>query len=314
MSTRWSRPAAWTRSRASSNCSREIVTDVTRQPSSPAAYRANPPQPVPISRTCWPALEAGVRGDDPVLVALRVGEVLVRRREDRARVGHRLVQEQPVEVVAQVVVGRDVPAAAGPLLRRVRWASVRSELGRDPEPADSRGRAPRGCWPPAGAGPRGPGWTTAVHVRLAAPVSPREQHPDERLHRGCGSRPARMRPGRRKTERIRRAGRRSGRPMRIRSAAAEADAPGARSSRVAAHDRSARIVDGTGRSSERPRDGDGTGRRGATGGARASGSSAWSCGSRAGAAAASGRGFGRQRPPDQIQARHAGRGRRAARG
>ena len=32
--------------------------------------------------------------------------------EDRARVGHRLVEEQPVEVVAQVVVGGDVPAAA----------------------------------------------------------------------------------------------------------------------------------------------------------------------------------------------------------
>ena len=39
---------------ASSCCAREIVTVVTRQPSSPAAYRAKPPQPVPISRTCWP--------------------------------------------------------------------------------------------------------------------------------------------------------------------------------------------------------------------------------------------------------------------
>ncbi len=32
----------------------EIVIVVTRQPSSPAAYSANPPQPVPISSTCSP--------------------------------------------------------------------------------------------------------------------------------------------------------------------------------------------------------------------------------------------------------------------
>ena len=30
------------------------MTVVTRQPSSPAAYSAKPPQPVPISRTCSP--------------------------------------------------------------------------------------------------------------------------------------------------------------------------------------------------------------------------------------------------------------------
>ena len=48
------RPASRTRSRASAYCSREIVIVVTRQPSSPAAYSAKPPHPVPISRTCWP--------------------------------------------------------------------------------------------------------------------------------------------------------------------------------------------------------------------------------------------------------------------
>ena len=57
--------------------------------------------------------QARVLGDDPVLVALRVGERLVGRREDRARVGHRLVEEQPVEVVAEVVVGGDVAARSG---------------------------------------------------------------------------------------------------------------------------------------------------------------------------------------------------------
>ena len=55
MSTRCSSPASRTRSRARACCSAEIVIEVTRQPSSPAAYSAKPPQPDPISRTCIPA-------------------------------------------------------------------------------------------------------------------------------------------------------------------------------------------------------------------------------------------------------------------
>ena len=44
-------PAARIRSEARSNCSWEIVTVVTRHPNSRAAWMANPPQPLPISRT-----------------------------------------------------------------------------------------------------------------------------------------------------------------------------------------------------------------------------------------------------------------------
>ena len=47
------------------------------------------------------------------------------RLEDRARVGHRLVEEEPVEVVAEVVVGGDVAAAPLRVFRRARWATVR---------------------------------------------------------------------------------------------------------------------------------------------------------------------------------------------
>ena len=44
------------------------------------------------------------------LAPLRVRERFVALLEDRARVGHGLVQEEREEVVAEVVVGLDVPA------------------------------------------------------------------------------------------------------------------------------------------------------------------------------------------------------------
>ncbi len=58
--------------------------------------------------------EAGSLGDDPVLVALSVIERLIGRGEDRARVGQRLVQEEAIEVVSQVVVGRDIATRVRP--------------------------------------------------------------------------------------------------------------------------------------------------------------------------------------------------------
>ena len=48
---RSARPAAAARSRASAACSPESVSPVTRAPNSPAAWRAKPPQPQPISST-----------------------------------------------------------------------------------------------------------------------------------------------------------------------------------------------------------------------------------------------------------------------
>ena len=52
--------------------------------------------------------QAGVGGHPAVLVALGSASDWSGRLEDGAGVGQRLVEEQPVEVVAQVVVGRDV--------------------------------------------------------------------------------------------------------------------------------------------------------------------------------------------------------------
>ena len=62
-------------------------------------------------------LEHAIAGLEPELVAdplilapLRVCERLVRPLEDRARVGHRLVEHQREEIVPEVVVVGDVPA------------------------------------------------------------------------------------------------------------------------------------------------------------------------------------------------------------
>ena len=59
-----------------------------------------------------PAPQPGPGGDDGVLVALGSGQGLVGAGEDRARVRHRLVEEQAIEVVSEVVVRLDVAAAA----------------------------------------------------------------------------------------------------------------------------------------------------------------------------------------------------------
>ena len=131
-----SRPAARTRSRARSCCSFEIVIDVTRQPSSPAAYSANPPQPVPISRTCMPCLQASALGRSAGTCsaahprATGSGDV-----EHRARVRHRLVQEEPVEVVAEVVMGGDVPAGLGVRVAARPMGEPPWDLEGDPPPA-----------------------------------------------------------------------------------------------------------------------------------------------------------------------------------
>ena len=123
---------------------REIVIDVTRQPSSPGRVQREPAPARPDLQDVHPGGQARALGDPAVLVPLGVGERLLRRLEHGARVGHRLVQEQPVEVVAQVVVGRDVLAG---LVLRVAPGPVREQardLERQPPPASSCTRAPSG--------------------------------------------------------------------------------------------------------------------------------------------------------------------------
>ena len=161
-------------------------------------------------------------GDPPVLGPLGVGERLVRRLEDRARVGHRLVEEEPVEVVAQVVVGGDVPARLRPcVLRRARCASVRgSWSGTRHQPSVERERraVERRELDERHEVRRRP---EAVHVRLAGARSRRGAgcgRPPPR--RGCGSRRAASDAGSPKTCR-RPSGRTTVRqPTRIRAAAA----------------------------------------------------------------------------------------------
>ena len=79
------------------------MSPVTCAPYSPAATRANEPQPQPISSTWSPGPSSSV-ADPPQLAELRLVERLVAVLEDGARVGHRLVEEELEELVAEVVV------------------------------------------------------------------------------------------------------------------------------------------------------------------------------------------------------------------
>ena len=157
-----------------------------------------------------PAGQSGTLRDEPVLVALGIGQRLVRRREDGTRVGHRLVQEEPVEVVAQIVVRGDVALALAPRVAPQPMGDGPPELERARATSQPTAPVPRGsAQPPAGARP-GPGSTTGhpcrprrhrSHHRPASARAPR--------CRGCGSRPARPTTGRRRPRGTHRAGRRS---------------------------------------------------------------------------------------------------------
>ncbi len=61
--------------------------------------------------------------------------------EQRARVGHRLVEEEPEHVVAEVVVRRDVAACPSP--RVARHSAERAHAGARTDGAAGRGAAPR---------------------------------------------------------------------------------------------------------------------------------------------------------------------------
>src|SRR3954452_16015389 len=128
MSTWPATPAAAARSRASCACGSDSVMPVTCAPYSVAAWIANEPPPPPTAST-RAALCGGVDRDGPPAAAdvehavallerelgaheVALGElrVLQRRgaaREDPARVGHRLVEEEREVLVGKVVVVRD---------------------------------------------------------------------------------------------------------------------------------------------------------------------------------------------------------------
>ena len=98
-----------------SSCSVDNVTPVTWRRIRAPRISASAPQPQPISSTRSPGSHAAVaraRGAPWPLARRPVGCVSV-AVEPGARVVHRRVQPQPVERVAEVVVGVDVLAAAG---------------------------------------------------------------------------------------------------------------------------------------------------------------------------------------------------------
>ena len=110
-------PASATRSRASSCCSLERVTESTVAPRW-AARTASAPQPVPISSTRVPCPTPALSSRRSIFGLLRGGQAvpgdglqrLAGSRKDRAGVGHGLVEEQGEELVREVVVPGDVGA------------------------------------------------------------------------------------------------------------------------------------------------------------------------------------------------------------
>ena len=171
---------------------------------------------------------------------------LVVALEDRARVGHRLVEEQPVEVVAQVVVGLDVAAAAGPGVPPQPVRDVRRAPQRQPPPVRPASRAPRGC---SAADPqqrrRGRGSTTA------RPCTPRR--PRRRRRAACARRlsvswtwisPDIADDGSPKTRREPSGRTTTSRPTRIRSAAPSMTRPARRAATSRARaERRGRVVE-----------------------------------------------------------------------
>ena len=155
---------------------------MTRQPRVAAAWTAKPPQPVPISST-WSSGPSSQLLADP----LELGDRGLLERhplalEQRAGVHHRRVEHPLEQLVAEVVVGGDVAAAAlrvlrlaqraQPLARRPqrrgqapdavdqhgvagRQADHRDEIGRVPHALRCRTRPGRGCRASASARSRG---------------------------------------------------------------------------------------------------------------------------------------------------------------
>ena len=133
-------------------CSAAIVTPVTCAPKCSAACSESDPQPQPTSSSRHPGLQPELAADQVELVALRVGHGVRRvgARPVAARVRHRRVEQQPVEVVREVVVVRDrapvaqrgVPPPPQLRLRRGRGGptSEHAEPGGGADRADESGR------------------------------------------------------------------------------------------------------------------------------------------------------------------------------
>ena len=88
----------------------EIVIEVTRSAKLPSGVQREAAPARADLEDVHSRSDPGPLGDDTVLVALGIGQGLLRAGEQRARVGHRLVEEEAVEVIAQVVMTLDVAA------------------------------------------------------------------------------------------------------------------------------------------------------------------------------------------------------------
>ena len=132
-------PACATRSRASSAWFSDSVMPTT---SHAVLARRVDREAAPAAADvehAHPRLQVELAGDQLEFRALRLLERLCAAREDRAAVGHRVVEEQREELVADVVVVAN--------RRRVALGAVQA-------PAAASARGPDGCGSPPGARPR----------------------------------------------------------------------------------------------------------------------------------------------------------------
>ena len=113
------------------------VMPSTSTPCSRAAWIAKLPQPQPTSSTRIPGSSAELARDELEFRALRLVERLGAAREDRAAVGHGVVEEQREELVADVVVVAD---RGGVALGAVQLSAQDQLEARTPrQPAGGRG-------------------------------------------------------------------------------------------------------------------------------------------------------------------------------
>ena len=130
---RSSRPAARTRSRASSYWAGEMVVVVTRQPSAAGRMqRKAAPAGADLEHVILrPERELAANGVK--LRRRRLRERHFRPLEQRTRVHHRLVEEQLEEVVTEIVVRGDIAPAARPrvAMQPVRGPAHQRRQGRE---------------------------------------------------------------------------------------------------------------------------------------------------------------------------------------
>ena len=86
----------------------EMVRLVTRAPQDLAIAAASAPQPPPISQHAFPAAEFEPVDDSGEFRLLRLLQGRVGGREYRRRIGHRAVEPQTIELVAEIVMRDNV--------------------------------------------------------------------------------------------------------------------------------------------------------------------------------------------------------------